>query len=239
MTKRVLSFLIGMAVLLLAGLGVGIALAKGPARASDAGPLQIERAVGAPDEPDGPGVVSPIGIGTAAACTGGAPTVEGGVILSNCYTHNFTVNGNARSISVWYTTVVTTVTAGGKTYRHYVANQAQAQAVAQAADQAWQRFFTDSGHEPYLTGCGNNLNIQLRDGKLWDGIAYWASSGSCRIGIDAPMINDGVGNSDRRVVAHEVQHYLHSTRTTMAAMPICNPSILETQSMWKGMRTWA
>lgn len=36
------------------------------------------------------------------------------------------------------------------------------------------------------------------------GVAYWASSGNCRIGIDARMIRTGGG---RGVTYHEVQHY--------------------------------
>ncbi len=47
----------------------------------------------------------------------------------------------------------------------------------------------------------------MRDGKGWSGIAYWASSGTCNIGIDAPMVLSGVGIGDDGVIFHEVQHY--------------------------------
>ncbi|MCJ7659478.1 MAG: VWA domain-containing protein [Anaerolineales bacterium] len=167
------------------------------AQSSNAGPMTSDNL---------PGVV-PL-FEKTAACSGSAPVVEGPVTLSNCYTHNFSVNGNARTISVWYSLVMTAVTVDGETYSHWIANAAQAQAVAEAAEAAWQRYFTDSGHEPYLVGCDSNLNIQMRDGKGWSGIAYWASSGKCNIGIDAPDINGGVGDGDRRVIAHEVQHFL-------------------------------
>ena len=47
----------------------------------------------------------------------------------------------------------------------------------------------------------------MRDGKGWSGIAYWGSSGNCNIGIDGPMVLDGVGTGDDGVIFHEVQHY--------------------------------
>ncbi len=148
-----------------------------------------------------------------AECTGGtAPDVEG-TTLDLCYQRDFTVGGNARTLRVWYTTDTTSYTVDGDTYVHGITGEAQAADVADAAVEGWQAVFTNSAigghtpHEPYLTGCSNILNIQIRDGQGWGGIAYWGSSGSCNIGIDAPMINNGVGIGDDGVVFHEIQHY--------------------------------
>ena len=71
--------------------------------------------------------------------------------------------------------------------------------------EAWLRYWEVFGHHPYDDGCNNRINIQLEEGVGWSGVAYWASSGSCRIGIDAPMIRNGGGQG---VVYHEMQHYL-------------------------------
>ena len=86
--------------------------------------------------------------------------------------------------------------------------------MADAVVESWQAAFAHSAiggntaHEPYINGCSSVLNIQLRDGKGWSGIAYWASSGNCNIGIDGPMILNGVGTGDDGVIFHEVQHYV-------------------------------
>lgn len=146
-----------------------------------------------------------------APCAGG-PTIDG-VVLDECVVRNITVGGTPRTITVWYSKVVQTVTrtTDGITYNltHYINNNAEAQQVAQWTEEAWQRFYSDStaageSHEPYINGCSSNLNIQLEDGVGWAGIAYWASSGNCNIGIDAPTIRSGGG---QRTVYHEVQHY--------------------------------
>jgi len=149
----------------------------------------------------------------AAACTGGtAPAVEG-TTLSDCYQRDFTVGGNNRTVRVWYTTDTTTYTVDSQNYVHGIAGQSQAEDVADAVQEAWEAVFAysaiggNTAHEPYITGCSSVLNIELRDGKGWAGIAYWGSSGHCRIGIDAPMISDGVGTGDDGVIFHEVQHY--------------------------------
>ncbi len=148
-----------------------------------------------------------------AACTGGtAPAVEG-TTLPNCYQRNITVGGNARIIRVWYTTDTTVYTVDSKTYNHGVTGESQASDVADAVAESWQAVFIHSAiggntaHEPYIDGCSSVLNIQLRDGQGWSGIAYWGSSGNCNIGIDSPMISNGVGTGDDGVVFHEVQHY--------------------------------
>lgn len=163
---------------------------------------QVESKSGPPPLPAAPG----------AACTN-SYTVEGSVDLDNCYAHNLTVNGINYTISVYYSLVTTTVTVDDVSYNHWIASEAQAIDVAEAVEEAWQAVFTYSSlggasHQPYLDSCGNNLDILMRDGKGWSGIAYWGSPGSCRIGIDAPMVLGGVGTNDDGVIAHEIQHYL-------------------------------
>ena len=149
----------------------------------------------------------------SAACTGGsAPAVEG-TTLPECYQRNFNVGGNARIVRVWYTTDMTAYDVDDETYVHGVTGESQASDVADAVVESWQAVFVHSAiggntaHEPYIDGCSSVLNIQLRDGKGWSGIAYWGSSGNCNIGIDAPMVSNGVGTGDDGVVFHEVQHY--------------------------------
>ena len=151
--------------------------------------------------------------GPEAACDGGtAPAVEGRT-LDLCFQKNITVGGNARKIRVWYTTDVTTYTVDDVDYVHGIAGESQASDVADAVEESWQAVFVHSAiggntaHEPYIDGCSSVLNIQMRDGKGWAGIAYWGSPGNCNIGIDAPMVLDGVGTGDDGVVFHEVQHY--------------------------------
>lgn len=156
----------------------------------------------------GPSEMTPVAL--AAACAGG-PTIDG-INLNECIDRSFTIGANTRNVRVWYTNVQTMATRvdGGTTLTlsHWVADDNQPVQVAQAVETAWRRYFTDSGgHEPYINGC-SRLNIQLEDGVGWAGIAYWGSSGNCNIGIDAPMIENGVDAGDRAVIAHEVQHYL-------------------------------
>ncbi len=148
-----------------------------------------------------------------AACTGGsAPAVEG-TTLTECYQRNFTVGGNPRVIRVWYTTDTTVFTVDDVDYVHGIAGESQAADVADAVQESWETVFAHSAiggntaHEPYIDGCSSVLNIQMRDGKGWSGIAYWGSSGNCNIGIDAPMVLNGVGTGDDGVIFHEVQHY--------------------------------
>ena len=153
------------------------------------------------------------GVNSPAAPCAGGPTIDG-VTLDECIIRNFNVGGNARSITVWYSKVVQTVmrTEDGTTYNltHYINSDAEAEQVAEWAEEAWQRFYNDStaageSHEPYINGCSDNLNIQMEDGIGWGGIAYWASSGNCNIGIDAPTVRSGGG---QRTVYHEIQHYM-------------------------------
>jgi hypothetical protein len=131
-------------------------------------------------------------LNTDAACTGcTAPAVED-ITLTECYQRNFTVGGNARTIRGWYTTNTSTYTVDDVDYVHGVSGESQAEDVADAVVESWQAAYVHSAiggntaHEPYINGCGSFLNIQLRDGKNWAGIAYWASPGNCNIGIDAP-----------------------------------------------------
>ena len=148
-------------------------------------------------------------VALAAACAGG-PVIDG-VTLDECVDRSFMIGSNTRNVRVWYTnnqtTATRTVDGSTLTLSHWVADDTQPSQVAAAVETAWRRYFVDSGNEPYINGC-TRLNIQLEDGVGWAGIAYWASPGNCNIGIDAPMINDGVGAGDRAVVAHEMQHYL-------------------------------
>jgi hypothetical protein len=143
----------------------------------------------------------------AAACAGG-PTIDG-ILLDECYRHDFTLSGNNRRITVWYTknpiTATRMVDGVSRVLEHWISTDNQAVQVAQWTEEAWRRYFTDSGHEPYINGCSNNLNIQMEDGIGWSGIAYWGSPGSCNIGIDSPMVRNGGGAG---TVYHEVQHYL-------------------------------
>jgi hypothetical protein len=169
----------------------------------DAGPHLETAAASSPDRVFGP----------EAACDGGtAPAVEG-TTLEECFQKNITVGGNARKIRVWYTLDMSTFTVDEVDYVHGVADEGQASDVADAVEESWQAVFVHSAiggntaHEPYINGCDSVLNIQLRDGKGWSGIAYWGSPGKCNIGIDAPMVSNGVGTSDDGVVFHEVQHY--------------------------------
>jgi hypothetical protein len=139
--------------------------------------------------------VSPVA--PAAPCAGG-PTIDG-VLLTDCIVENFTVGGDNKSITVWYTT---TANVPG----HWVNNDAQAQSVATWGREAWESFHGTFGRHPYDTGCGNNINVRLEDGPCGAaGCAYWASPGSCWIGIDAPIVRGGGG---QLVTYHEFQHYL-------------------------------
>jgi hypothetical protein len=151
--------------------------------------------------------------GVTVACDGGSAISVEGTTLPDCIQRNFTVGGNARKIRVWYTTDMTAYDVDGETYVHGVTGASQAEDVADAVQEAWNTVFAHSAigghtaHEPYINGCSSVLTIQLRDGKGWSGIAYWGTSGNCNIGIDAPMISDGVGTGDDGVIFHEVQHY--------------------------------
>lgn len=147
------------------------------------------------------------GAGVHAACPGG-PTIDG-VTLDECVTRTFLVGGVNKTIRVWYTknqtTATRTVDGNTVTLEHWITQDSQAQQVAAWFEEAWLRFFADSGHHLYDTGCGNLVNVRLEDGVGWSGIAYWGSPGNCWIGIDAPMVRNGGG---QWVVYHEAQHYL-------------------------------
>lgn len=150
--------------------------------------------------------VEPAAVG--AACAGG-PTIDG-YLLDECYVHEFSVNGVDKSVTIWYSQVVSTVqrTVDGSnvTLSHWINSDAEAVQVAEWFEDAWLRFNSDSGgHHLYDTGCGDNVNVRMEDGIGWSGIAYWASPGNCWIGIDSPMVRGGGG---QWTVYHEAQHYL-------------------------------
>ncbi|MDX1664937.1 MAG: hypothetical protein R3272_14195, partial [Candidatus Promineifilaceae bacterium] len=176
-------------------LTLAIALAAAPFGAAQAADAPAAPAPAAPAAPD-------------AACSGG-PTIDG-VTLDECVVNNFTVGGDSRSITVWYTENVSTATRDlddGSTINltHYVNSDAEAQQVADWAQEAWEIFYDIFSHHPYTTGCSNNLNIQLEDLASGAGVAYWASSGNCTIGINSPTVRAG---NAQRTTYHEVQHYL-------------------------------
>ncbi|MCB0039537.1 MAG: hypothetical protein KDE23_07645 [Caldilinea sp.] len=147
------------------------------------------------------------GAGIHAACAGG-PVIDG-ITLDECITRSFLVGGVNKTVRVWYTKNAVTAnrTEDGVDYtlEHWISSDAQAQQVAAWFEDAWQRYFADSGHHLYDNGCGNTINVQMEDGIGWSGIAYWGSSGNCRIGIDSPMVRGGGG---QWTVYHEAQHYL-------------------------------
>jgi hypothetical protein len=142
-----------------------------------------------------------------AACAGG-PVIDG-VTLDECTDLSFLVGGVTKTVRVWYTKTHTPATRvqDGTTYNleHWIDTDAQAAQVAAWGRDAWQRYYFIFGHHPFDVGCGNRIDIQMEDGIGWSGIAYWASSGSCHIGIDSPTIRGGAG---QWVVYHEFQHYL-------------------------------
>ncbi len=142
-----------------------------------------------------------------AACAGG-PVIDG-ITLDECYIHNFNIGADARTVRVWYTknpvTATRMVDGNPVVLSHWIDTDAQAVQVANWFEDAWRRYHTDSGHHLYTSGCSNRLNVQMEDGIGWSGIAYWASSGNCNIGIDSPMVRSGGG---QWTVYHEAQHYL-------------------------------
>lgn len=148
-----------------------------------------------PPEPDAPAEPA----GPLATCTN-SHTADG-VPIDQCYPQTFTIGANTRSVSVFFTL---SHAHDGTPHNHGIDNLGEAQDVADWAQEAWERYHADSGVEPYITGCGGNIDLVLREGDGWSGIAWWASSGSCSIGIDAPMVRDG---DARHTTLHEVQHY--------------------------------
>jgi len=197
--KRIVSLLIVFGLLCVTGLLLG---------------FTPNQALGAPSTPGlvGESVVftnslSQTSLEPNAPCAGG-PTIDG-VLLDECVDNTFTVGGTTKTVRVWYSKVVQTAQRDddGTIYNltHYINSDAEAQDVAQWGREAWQRYYEIFNHHPYDDGCSNRINVRLEDGVGWGGIAYWASSGKCWIGIDAPMIRTGGG---QEVVYHEFQHYL-------------------------------
>lgn len=142
------------------------------------------------------------------ACSGG-PVIDG-ITLDECVVQNFSVGGDSVSITVWYTqnTVTATRTLGdGSTIvlSHWINDDSEAQEIADWGQEAWELYYDIFGRHPYTTGCSNNIDVRLEDLAKGAGVAYWASSGSCRIGIDAPVVRAG---NAQRTTYHEFQHYL-------------------------------
>jgi hypothetical protein len=163
---------------------------------------------GADHGPPPDSITSEVGVRSVTAPCAGGPTIDG-LLLNECVTRTFPVGGSDKTIRVYYTKVVSTTQRmeDGVTYnlQHWINSDAEAEQVAAWFQDAWQRFHTDSGHHLYDTGCDDTINVQMEDGIGWSGIAYWASSGNCRIGIDSPMVRGGGGQT---TVYHEAQHYL-------------------------------
>lgn len=149
---------------------------------------------------------------TAAECSGTGYVVDG-YALDTCYGHTFTVGGVEKSVSIWYSTVISPVqrqSEGNITLNHHINGESEAQQVAEWFEDAWKRYYADSdsagvAHHLYDNGCGDNVNVRMEDGVGWSGIAYWGSPGDCKIGIDSPMVRGGGG---QWTVYHEAQHYL-------------------------------
>jgi len=139
---------------------------------------------------------------TTAACSGG-PVIDG-ITLDECYVRSFSVGGITKSVTIWYTnnTVTATRIVDGNpvVLSHWINTDAEAVQVGAWFEEAWKRYYTDSNHNLYDIGCGNNVNVRMEQGVGWLGIAYWASSGNCSIGIDSPIVRNGGG---QRTVYHE------------------------------------
>ncbi|MFN2110152.1 MAG: hypothetical protein ACK2UI_10860, partial [Anaerolineae bacterium] len=151
---------------------------------------------------DAVGTIPPVGnalLAPAATCTNSYDA--DGVPLDLCYGQTFTIGGNTRSVSIHYTL---TSTHDGSPHNHWINSAAEAQDVADWAQEAWERYYADTGVEPWITGCDGNIDFLIRKGDGWAGIAYWAASGKCRIGIDSPTVRGGGG---RGTTYHEMQHY--------------------------------
>jgi hypothetical protein len=152
-----------------------------------------------------PGGQLPASSPPKAPCPGG-PTIDG-ILLDECFVENFTVGGDNKSITVWYTKVQSNATrivdGNPMALTHWITTDAQAQQIAAWGRQAWERYHEVFGRHPYDTGCGDNINVRIEDGPNWSGIAYWYNP--CWIGIDAPMVRNGGG---QWTVYHEFQHYM-------------------------------
>jgi hypothetical protein len=198
--KRIVSLLLVIGLLSVTGLLLGVASSQALGSAPASGAMDVN-AVPSSSTLSGD-LTTP-----NAACSGG-PVIDG-VTLDECVDNSFTVGATTKTVRVWYTKNVSTVqrAVDGVTYNltHYINSDAEAQDVAQWGREAWERYYQVFNHHPYDTGCGDRINVQLEQGVGWAGIAYWGNPGSCRIGIDAPMIRSGTGQD---VVYHEFQHYL-------------------------------
>ena len=194
----------GFLVALLALIVLSATAAPSAARETGAPEANAPEAVqeGAPaasqDEPAAP----------TAPCSGG-PTIDG-ITLDECVTNTFTVGGDSKSITVWYTKNTTSATrtmedGTTRTMQHWINNDSEAQDIADWGQEAWELFYDIFNHHPYNNGCSDNIDVQLEDLASGAGVAYWASSGNCTIGIDSPTVRS---SGAQRTTYHEFQHYL-------------------------------
>lgn len=203
MRLRRLLLLAAMLTMLMVGLALstGVVLAHGGEHHYH--PPDLPAATGA----SAASATVPFELAPTAACAGG-PTIDG-ILLDECLVRSFVIDGVTKSVTVWYTknpvTATRMVNGSPVVLSHWINTDAQAQQVAAWFETAWRRYHTDSGHHLYDIGCSDNVNVQMEDGVGWSGIAYWASSGNCNIGIDSPMVRGGGGEW---TVYHEAQHYL-------------------------------
>ncbi|MCC6168265.1 MAG: VWA domain-containing protein [Caldilineaceae bacterium] len=205
------ALLVAWVVCLGLGLSIATALAHGSFEAAGP-PLAMASPSEAAAELSAEPAAQPAA--TAAACSGSGYTLDTDYELDQCYPHSFTVGGTTKSVSIWYSTVVSNVTryvdGNPTTLQHWINGQSEAQQVAEWFEDAWLRYYADSdsagvAHHLYDNGCGDNVNVRMEDGVGWSGIAYWGSPGDCKIGIDSPMVRGGGG---QWTVYHEAQHYL-------------------------------
>lgn len=89
-----------------------------------------------------------------------------GVPLDQCFGQTFTIGANTRSVSIYYTL---NSTHNGTGHNHWINTAAEAEDVADWAQQAWEGYFADSGVEPYTTGCDGNIDFLIRQGDGWAG----------------------------------------------------------------------
>ena len=189
----------GLLVTLLAFVLFGTTAGPSSAREAVAPETEAQAAASsAQDEPAAPD----------APCPGG-PTIDG-ITLDECVTNTFTVGGDEKSITVWYTEVMSTATrtmddGTTRTMRHWINNDTEAQNIADWGQEAWELFYQIFNHHPYNNGCSDNIDVQLEDLASGSGVAYWASSGNCTIGIDSPTVRS---SGAQRTTYHEFQHYL-------------------------------
>jgi len=116
-----------------------------------------------------------------------------GFPLNECQGRTFTVDGNTRYASIYYTL---DTTAGN----HWIVTHTQATAELDDMVLAYQNFYGQSGREYNVGTCGGHLRAKVQVGDGWSGIAWWPNS--CFIGLDSMCIR---GNCQSTTI-HEVRH---------------------------------